>query len=82
MFREKLVYVVVCKHCGMEGSIEYSESPADSTAKPAGWKIVGEDYYCPEHIHSPLMGPKELQEFAQHLKRFVLEQERKTANFL
>jgi hypothetical protein len=73
MFKEKPFTVAVCEHCGMEG-------PMDANgAKQAGWKIVGEDYYCPEHTNSPLTGPVAVQEFAQRLKRFVLEQERNIA---
>ena len=81
MLMEKLVYVVVCEQCGIEGPIGSSESMAYREAKQAGWKIVGEDCYCPEHTNSPLIGPKGLQEFAQHLRRFVLEQQRKEGYF-
>ena len=75
MLREKLV-IAVCKHCGIQGPTGYSE------AQKAGWKIAGEDYYCPKHTNSPLTGPQALQQFAQHLKQFVDAQERKRANLL
>jgi len=77
MFREKHAWVAVCKHCGIDGPIDDSENKAYSKAQQAGWQMIGEDCYCPEHVNLARFGPKELREFAQRLRQFIEVQERK-----
>lgn len=71
MIRKVLVYevayVVVCKHCGKEGPIGYTENTAYSKARKEGWTFVGEDGFCPEHVKSPFKRQSRLAELGKLL---------------